>query len=175
MKRCTSCGAVKPLTAFPTKRSIAAGVAAKCKECVKVYAAQWYEKNAVKVKASSIRYYQANSEKKSNSVAAWQARNVERRARASVAWIAANQPRRRAAREGHRQRYPEVSAARDEVRKALWRGDLQREPCWVCGARAEAHHAAYDEPLMVTWLCKKHHVEVHVMARRLNGKIPPCR
>ena len=38
---------------------------------------------------------------------------------------------------------------------------LERQPCEVCGAKAEAHHDDYDKPLEVRWLCFKHHREWH--------------
>lgn len=53
--------------------------------------------------------------------------------------------------------------ARHEVRNALHRGDLVKEPCDVCGAtkRVHAHHPDYNEPLTVIWMCPKHHQELH--------------
>jgi hypothetical protein len=38
---------------------------------------------------------------------------------------------------------------------------LNRQPCEICGGKAEAHHDNYDEPLKVRWLCFKHHREWH--------------
>jgi hypothetical protein len=51
------------------------------------------------------------------------------------------------------------------VSRAVRRGEIVREPCWVCGEKAEAHHPHYGEPLMVSWLCRKHHLEAHAMAK----------
>ena len=53
------------------------------------------------------------------------------------------------------------------VSRAVRRGDMVREPCWVCGAEAEAHHPHYGEPLMVSWLCRKHHLEAHGIVRAI--------
>ena len=35
--------------------------------------------------------------------------------------------------------------------------NLERQPCEICGEKAEAHHDDYDNPLEVRWLCFKHH------------------
>lgn len=50
------------------------------------------------------------------------------------------------------------STARYEIRK----GRLQRQRCWRCGdPQTEMHHPNYDYPLMIIWLCRKHHVDLH--------------
>lgn len=59
---------------------------------------------------------------------------------------------------------------------AIRDGRLIKEPCFICGADAEAHHSMYDEPLAVTWLCDTHHKQVHVEHRarlRALGQIKP--
>jgi hypothetical protein len=38
---------------------------------------------------------------------------------------------------------------------------MNRQPCEICGAKAEAHHDDYTKPLEVRWLCFKHHREWH--------------
>lgn len=55
--------------------------------------------------------------------------------------------------------------ARQEVLKALQRGDLVRKPCQECGERpTDAHHPDYSKPLVVDWLCKPHHRQLHLQA-----------
>jgi ribosomal protein S27AE len=50
--------------------------------------------------------------------------------------------------------------ARDMVRGAIRKGELQRQPCERCGSRqVEAHHEDYGKPLDVQWLCRPHHRE----------------
>ncbi len=62
-------------------------------------------------------------------------------------WIAKNPTKRR---------------AHHDIRNALRRGRMNREPCKVCGStEAEAHHEDYSRPLDVEWLCPKHHAERH--------------
>lgn len=46
------------------------------------------------------------------------------------------------------------------VANAIRLGTLLRLPCEVCGAeQSEAHHANYNLPLDVVWLCRPHHRE----------------
>lgn len=52
----------------------------------------------------------------------------------------------------------------------LRRGKLQRKPCSVCGGKAEMHHPDYDEPLIIEWLCRRHHLALHrVQEHRVGG------
>ncbi len=51
----------------------------------------------------------------------------------------------------HRTKFP------NRVRARLVSLFLEKQPCMVCGAKAEAHHIDYKQPLKVLWLCKKHH------------------
>lgn len=51
---------------------------------------------------------------------------------------------------------------RANVRHAVKRGDLVRQPCEACGSAAvEAHHDDYSKPLAVRWLCRLCHVAHH--------------
>ena len=49
------------------------------------------------------------------------------------------------------------------TRRAIAQGRLMRQPCEVCGSieRIDAHHDDYSKPLVIRWLCKKHHIEHH--------------
>lgn len=39
------------------------------------------------------------------------------------------------------------------------------------GTKVHAHHADYDQPLLVTWLCPKHHAYAHMIGERLGVSI----
>ena len=65
--------------------------------------------------------------------------------------------------KGGKWRYSKKSVARAKVASALRNGTLVRKPCEVCGAKAQAHHSNYDEPLNVRWLCRTHHGMEHWM------------
>lgn len=41
------------------------------------------------------------------------------------------------------------------------KGKLQEKPCEECGDKAEMHHPDYDQPLLIKWLCRKHHLKLH--------------
>ena len=68
---------------------------------------------------------------------------------------------------GYRPGDEQKVSARNAVAKAVRRGELAPLPCEMSGdhaGRMEAHHEDYSKPLMVQWLCKKHHGEVHTSA-----------
>ena len=49
-----------------------------------------------------------------------------------------------------------------KVQNAIKRGELRRQPCAVCGApNAHGHHADYNKPLEVMFLCQLHHDQIH--------------
>ena len=54
--------------------------------------------------------------------------------------------------------------ARNDVANALQSGRLTKGPCETCGAthKVHGHHDDYLKPLVVRWLCPKHHAEHHI-------------
>ena len=65
--------------------------------------------------------------------------------------------------------YPLRVNASKLINKEIIEGRVQRQPCFMCGGKAEAHHPSYALPLDVTWLCRLHHKRLHVEARGLQG------
>ena len=46
-------------------------------------------------------------------------------------------------------------------------GRINREPCALCGQeQGEAHHEDYNEPLLIVWLCKQCHHQVHNLLKK---------
>lgn len=68
-------------------------------------------------------------------------------------------------------RNPEKRRAHLVVQSALRRGELQRQPCEVCGTResVDAHHDDYRAALEVRWLCRRHHKQRHRQMRCDSG------
>lgn len=63
--------------------------------------------------------------------------------------------------------HPRETWAHSALRSALRRGLVEKKPCEVCGdENADGHHPDYDRPMLVHWLCRKHHKEEH---RKLKG------
>jgi hypothetical protein len=53
--------------------------------------------------------------------------------------------------------------ARSAIYNGLKSGTVTKKPCAVCDKKTDihAHHFNYDKPLLVIWLCRKHHAELH--------------
>lgn len=63
-------------------------------------------------------------------------------------------------RKRYKEKYPERVKAHQIVSTAIKRGKIQKLPCEKCGStKVEAHHSDYSKPLVVNWLCRKHHIE----------------
>ena len=106
-----------------------------------------YQANKEKILAQSATYYQANREKVIAKRATYYQANKEK----VVARISK-----------YRKANPEKLKAHTAVASAIRRGKLVSLPCSECGeTKTEAHHYAYDMPLDVIWLCRKHHRQLH--------------
>lgn len=68
----------------------------------------------------------------------------------------------------YRAKYPERTAAKDAVQRAVRRGELIKPAgCEHCGkeARLHGHHRDYSKPLEVIWLCSPCHGQEHAHER----------
>jgi|GWRWMinimDraft_13_1066021.scaffolds.fasta_scaffold01635_5 hypothetical protein len=61
--------------------------------------------------------------------------------------------------------FPERKKAHLEIYYALKKGLLFKQPCFMCGEKAEAHHPDYSRPLDVIWLCPPHHRQAHLITQ----------
>ena len=138
-KMCKWCHQVKPLDAFPKHPRMADGHINRCKACRN----EWHNKHRQKpeVKEKRKTEYQ-NPERKRRYKQSEKGKLAAARYKTSK----------------------ERMSARNAVKYALKVGKLVRQPCFVCGEIAQAHHSSYaaDMRLSVTWLCQTHHNELHI-------------
>jgi hypothetical protein len=67
-----------------------------------------------------------------------------------------------------RKKYPERKNAQAKVSRAIKKGTLIKQLCFMCGDKAEAHHPDYSRPLDVVWLCPSHHRQAHLILGESN-------
>lgn len=130
-KKCTRCGDLKSLSEFQVRKASKDGLTSACKVCLRNYDRS--RANHPHRVEMRIAYQTTPEGKEKIALAkkAWRERNIERR------------------------------AAHQLAASALRSGKIQRQECWICGEEAEMHHSAYDYPLAVSWLCTKHHAQLH--------------
>lgn len=151
MKRCTSCGLLQPVSNFGRHKSGKNGIRSRCKPC-EVKANREYRKTA--------RGRQVLQDYRS------QERVRESAKRSYDKWIRSEHGRR--TKQLVESRYGDRRYARNAVAHALRIGILIRQPCFICGdSNTHGHHASYDLPLIVTWLCPKHHKDAHRQAAEI--------
>jgi hypothetical protein len=74
--------------------------------------------------------------------------------------------------DAYAHKFPIKVKAHKAVMGAIRAGSISRQPCEKCGARAQAHHDDYAQPLVVRWLCPLHHKEHHLVhGPGLNGEV----
>ena len=145
-KRCSKCLLTKPLTEFYRAPRGIGGRRGDCKACLIADVTKREALDPVKRRAKNAKFRAANEVALRQYYRNWCAANPRLVRGYEAKYAAANREKRLAIRI---------------VNHAIRDGKLTPEPCWVCGAKAEAHHPAYSEPLMVSWLCRKHHKALH--------------
>lgn len=138
MKACSCCGIDKPADEFQVRRASKDGLTSSCKDCLKKRDRARYLKEKDYRRAKGKEYMRTDAGRNSHalSVRKWRDNNKVRR------------------------------AAHVILNNALRKGVVEKLPCFICGGHAEAHHPDYDRPLDVTWLCNKHHNEIHLAHKR---------
>lgn len=143
MKTCFKCDRTLPLTEFYRHPRMADGHVGKCKACARADVSAYAQENPDVIRKRKLDYSRTEAGKA-----------VLRRSYAK-----------------RKVKHPDRLKVNGIVGNAMKLGKLTPLPCFVCGAaKTEGHHADYSRPLDVVWLCKKHHVEVHQLAKQLNRK-----
>src|SRR5690348_6789417 len=145
-KPCFKCGVTKPITEFYVHPQMGDGRLNKCKECTRRDVQANYRAN--------IEHYKNYERQRANLPHRVEARNAY--AKSDVGRIAGNRGKR-----AYTDRNPAKRAAHVNAGNAIRDGRLIRQPCEVCGEKAQAHHDDYSKPLDVRWLCTRHHAEWH--------------
>ena len=141
------------------------------------YKRAYYQTNRVRMLAKQATYDEAHKEEKAAYSKAYNEANKkeistqramyyqatkEERNAYNKAYYKANKKEVTAQKAIYRKANPEKRKAHEAVRAALLNGSLVSLPCSECGeTKTEAHHYAYDMPLDVIWLCRKHHAQLH--------------
>lgn len=107
-----------------------------CRPCSVERTTEWRRKYAEEYNAKARIYLRA-----------YRAKAPQSARRAVKKWVAKNK---------------EKTWAHDRVRYALKTGKLVKGSCEACDTeRVDAHHDDYTKPLVVRWLCRKHHKDAH--------------
>lgn len=135
MKTCFKCLTAKPITEFYKHAAMGDGRLGKCKECTK--------KDVLEHRLANLQRIRAYDR------------------------MRATEPHRLQSRikytTKYRAEHPNRMKANQAVTRAVRAGKLKKQPCWVCGEKALAHHPDYDRPLDVVWLCQPHHKQAHAL------------
>lgn len=130
--KCSSCGHYRDVSLFNKNSSCERGYDFYCKECRKKTTRKYYIKHRDQSLAKSKKYAKDNQDK---------------------------------INEAERRRYnPHKQKARNTLVWAVIRGEMIRaDKCSHCGSDTYivGHHADYDKPLDVTWLCRDCHIALH--------------
>lgn len=147
-KTCFKCGTAKALADFYQHPQMADGHLGKCKECTK----------------ADMRAYSktAAGRARDRSRASDPARVTARQAYTKTANGKAASAR---AKQAWASRNPDKRNAHRVLRREVLKGHVTPQPCQVCGLPGVAHHEDYSQPLAVTWLCPRHHAELHKQQR----------
>ena len=110
-------------------------------------------------------YYKANKYKKKKYMAAYLAKNRQERTEYLREYRKTREGKLAQAKADKKRNSSKIGRlkyrARKNARYALSIGKIKRCGCEICGRYAEMHHKDYSKPLEVTWLCDKHHSELH--------------
>ena len=149
-KVCISCKLTVPISDFYKNTQMADGHLNKCKSCCK--------KHANEHRANNLEVVKAYDRKRGLLPHRVEARKIYMQTDAGK--IAHQEASKR-----WQELQPLRKAASTILGSALKRGKVTKPPiCQVpdcTETKLEGHHPDYDRPLLVIWLCNKHHRECH--------------
>lgn len=147
-KKCFKCENIKPLSGFYRHAKMSDGYLNKCIECAK---------NDAVVTRNKRRDYYLEYDRQRTRLPHRVADRAEYRRSGRGQQIMRKSKDDWALKNKHKR------AAHFAVQLAIKNGLIKKQPCEVCGSdiRIHGHHDDYAKPLVVRWLCQKHHFEVH--------------
>jgi hypothetical protein len=125
-------------------------------------------------------WYARNREHAIAHVHNWRVAHLEYARAWGAKWTKDNPDKCREYQRTRRENHREKVRAGHRVFKAIKSGMLIPQPCEVCGVsgtlkngsrKIHAHHDDYAIPLKVRWLCQRHHLEIHRLARE-RARVP---
>jgi len=146
-KKCVTCGQAKTIEAFYPRVGTRDGRHAACKDCLKRYARDRYDKNRDSILGKARKDREENPAKY---------REYDRRFYENNKRSRSDDIRRRQKKD------PRKEQARVKAKVMLKILDID-PVCVVCGdsSRVHAHHPDYDKPFDVIFLCSRHHRRLH--------------
>jgi len=151
MKKCFKCGKEKPLSEFYKHNQMGDGFLNKCKECTKKDVSD--RSKVLRQDSEWVLKERARGRNKYNRL-----------------YKGLSKPRNSHTNREWRNRNKEKYSAHITLNNAINRGKILRQGCSVCGAKAQAHHFDYSNPLAIVWYCAKHHARVHRYMRHFKDK-----
>ncbi len=149
-KTCFKCEKVKPLVDFYKHTEMADGHVNKCKECNKFDVSSNYRKNII--------HYKNYERGRTHLPHRVKARKFKEDGDIGLYCVVPGE----SCKNAWRKRNPKKKYCHTEVYKALKNGRLKKGKCEICGeVKVHGHHDDYNKPLIVRWLCSKHHIEHH--------------
>lgn len=160
MRKCRTCGEVKPITDYYKHNGY---YDTMCKKCAIARSKRYAEEHVEHYKQYKKQYYAEHREKDMQHSKAWTEANRDKHNEYCKKWNNEHFEERREYTRKYRTDNPEKYHATNQVNIAINSGKLTKPTaCEVCGkdGRVEAHHADYSKPLAVMWVCKKCHYKL---------------
>lgn len=134
-------------------------------EKIKEYKKEYQLLNLEKIKEYRKEYRRENKQIIKKKKRAEYLKNYEKNKNYRKKYFSENSIKLLSYQKDKRNEFPERYKARYLINNAVARGDINPQPCIVCGKEnAHGHHTDYSKPFQVEWLCPYHHTQAH--ARR---------